>query len=201
MGMMALVLLGFFIGSIPTGYWFAKYFFNLDITQRGSGNIGATNVARILGNKYFLLVFALDMGKAFCYLLFIEHYAHLISFPQITFLYIIAGMLLLGNAYSPFINFKGGKGVATVIGILAACAPLNVLIVFIVAWLVSIVILRTSGIPAIIAIFMTTLFVSRNHSAIPGLSLFMIFLTLWLLIRHHENIRLFFRCMRNELLP
>ena len=56
----------YLVGSIPTGYLFAKYFFDCDITQEGSGNIGATNIGRVLGRrKYFFLIFFLDSFKAY----------------------------------------------------------------------------------------------------------------------------------------
>ena len=118
-------LTGYFIGAIPTGYWLGCAFFNVDITQYGSKNIGATNFARVLGNKkYFFIIFLLDFFKAFGLLwslYFISEHLHIsLSISQSLF---IASCLIIGNGMSVFLNFKGGKGVSTTAATLAYLMP------------------------------------------------------------------------------
>ena len=102
----ATALLAYLIGAIPTGYLIARLKGVRDIRQHGSGNIGATNVSRLLGIHYFFIIFFLDAGKAFLFMNTIKPY-----FP-IDYLYFFAGILLLGNTCSLFLRFRGGKGVA-----------------------------------------------------------------------------------------
>lgn len=112
-----LSIAAYLVGAIPSGYWFAKGFFGVDVTKNGSGTIGATNVARVLGNKgYFFLIFLIDFFKAFIFLYLNR------MWPQ-EILFLFAGLLLVGNGYSIFIRFHGGKGVATLLGIVAVLLP------------------------------------------------------------------------------
>lgn len=110
----------YLLGSLPFGFWIAKIFFGVDIRQHGSGNIGATNVMRVLGKKAGILVFALDVLKGW--------------FPSFLTLQVTgqegAGLLagacaVAGHSLSPFLKFKGGKGVATGLGLLLGVAPIT----------------------------------------------------------------------------
>ena len=104
-------ILAFFIGSLPFGYW-AGRLRGVDIREHGSGNIGATNVWRVLGWQWGAPVFALDALKGYLPVFFIQQ----ASPPSY---WIVFGGLcaILGHTYSPFIGFKGGKGVATSLGV------------------------------------------------------------------------------------
>ncbi|MBU1008299.1 glycerol-3-phosphate acyltransferase [Candidatus Dependentiae bacterium] len=126
------LIVSYLVGSIPSGYCFARYFFGIDVTKYGSGNIGATNVARVLGNKrYFFYIFLFDFFKAFMTVFLCEK----LFFLSGKFLFLVAGFLLIGNGYSIFLRFRGGKGVATVLGILAFLFPL-LLVCFVLVWIV-----------------------------------------------------------------
>ncbi|HTM06403.1 MAG TPA: glycerol-3-phosphate acyltransferase [Patescibacteria group bacterium] len=114
-----LCTLAFLIGAIPTGYLLAQLYGISDIRVFGSGNIGASNVGRLLGWKAFVLVFFLDALKAAGTLWFAQKF----SASHETLL-IVAFATLLGNCYSPFLGFNGGKGVATLMGIVGAFSPL-----------------------------------------------------------------------------
>lgn len=127
-----LALFAFFAGSIPFGLWISKAC-GVDIRQHGSGNIGATNVARTLGMRMGILCFVLDMLKGFVPVLYIGLYLHVV--PGLFFARPIepaheawlwmVGMALpiLGHMYSPWVGFKGGKGVATGLGALLGVFP------------------------------------------------------------------------------
>ncbi|TGK00897.1 glycerol-3-phosphate 1-O-acyltransferase [Leptospira semungkisensis] len=118
----------FLIGSIPFGFLAAKYY-GMDIREKGSGNIGATNVTRLLGWKVGLPVLLLDILKGAIspltvFLLFGESAQVLALCSGVS--------AVLGHMFSPFLKFKGGKGVATSFGVFAVLAPGPILITLIV---------------------------------------------------------------------
>src|SRR5438128_1469670 len=102
----------YLIGSIPTGYLLAYAYGVKDITQHGSGNIGATNVARVMGKQFFLIVLLLDALKAYIVVIFAQNYV-IEPLP----LALVSMSVMLGNCFSIFLKGKGGKGIATGIGI------------------------------------------------------------------------------------
>lgn len=128
---MILIVLGaFLIGSIPFSFLITKLAVNKDIRTMGSGNPGATNVYRSLNFKYGLAVLFLDMSKGFFPVL----WATKVS-PNSLLVPAVALSLVLGHDFSPFLRFKGGKGVATSLGVflvLNTYLTLLVLLIFIV---------------------------------------------------------------------
>ncbi|GBF38065.1 glycerol-3-phosphate 1-O-acyltransferase PlsY [Leptospira johnsonii] len=114
----------FLLGSVPFGFLAAKYK-GIDIRQKGSGNIGATNVTRLLGWKIGLPVLLLDIFKGAIFPLLIR-----ILFGESNeLLALICGVAaVLGHMFSPFLKFKGGKGVATSFGVFAVLAPGPILV-------------------------------------------------------------------------
>uniref|UniRef100_A0A7V3ZVI5 Glycerol-3-phosphate acyltransferase n=1 Tax=candidate division WOR-3 bacterium TaxID=2052148 RepID=A0A7V3ZVI5_UNCW3 len=120
-------LIGFLIGSIPFGYLIPKIFKKIDIRNYGSGNIGFTNVYRTLGFFYGILVLILDISKGF----FPTYFAESFSLSPI----FVGGGTILGHFFTPYLRFRGGKGVATTIGVLLALAPKN-LIFSLIIWLI-----------------------------------------------------------------
>jgi glycerol-3-phosphate acyltransferase PlsY len=119
-GPFLLYLLGAFtLGALPFGKLIARIASGLDITRHGSGNIGATNVARTIGVKWGLLTLVLDALKGFIPVFFFSD-----LFPVAPLGPSLGGLCaLLGHQFSPFLKFRGGKGVATSLGIYAAVAP------------------------------------------------------------------------------
>jgi len=118
------VVFSYLAGSIPTGYLIVKYKKGLDIRTVGSGNIGATNVKRVLGMKWFIITMALDALKGY---LPVMIFSMLFGarYPAVPIL--AAAAAIYGHTCSVFLNFKGGKGVATALGIFLALAPASVL--------------------------------------------------------------------------
>lgn len=115
-------LLGYFLGSIPTGFLVAKQR-GIDIRAEGSGNIGATNVSRILGWKAGTFVLLMDGLKGW---LGCRSALLFMSSPgaDLTWLLIAGGFAsVLGHNYTPWLRFKGGKGIATSAGVLIAMTP------------------------------------------------------------------------------
>lgn len=109
---------GFLLGSLPCGFWLA-WSRGVDIRKKGSGNIGATNVGRILGKKWGYLVFFLDALKGWLAVWIAGEFLQAgDSFTVLTGMAAVAG-----HMFSPWLNFKGGKGVATSAGVLLGLAP------------------------------------------------------------------------------
>jgi len=115
--------LAFLTGSIPTAYWYAKYVHHLDIRQHGSGNIGATNSLRVLGKKAGIIVLLIDLLKGLIPVLI----ARYLGFPPESTL-LVGICAVLGHLFSPFVGFKGGKGIATAFGVILAFSPWGALV-------------------------------------------------------------------------
>ncbi|WP_027193217.1 glycerol-3-phosphate 1-O-acyltransferase PlsY [Megalodesulfovibrio gigas] len=106
------------LGSIPFGLLIAKSFCGVDPRTQGSGNIGATNVARLCGTHWGVAAMILDMAKGFLPVLVVWQLG-----AETALVSLVAFAALLGHVYSIFLKFKGGKAVATTLGIFAALAP------------------------------------------------------------------------------
>ncbi|MCX7964944.1 MAG: glycerol-3-phosphate 1-O-acyltransferase PlsY [Candidatus Sumerlaea chitinivorans] len=132
MRLLLAILLAYGIGSIPWGYWIGRWVGGIDVREHGSGNIGATNVARVLGKKWGFTTFCLDVLKGL---------VPVALFPSLfgltdrsgTAEILLGAAAVVGHCYSPFLGFTGGKGVATALGVFLAIATLPVLILAVVA--------------------------------------------------------------------
>ncbi|GAB6075991.1 glycerol-3-phosphate 1-O-acyltransferase PlsY [Desulfurobacterium crinifex] len=123
-------VLAFIFGSIPFGYVIGKLK-GVDVRQHGSGNIGATNVSRVLGKKYGALVLFLDALKGSLPVLILKILNYPLEYQ------VLAGFFaILGHCFSPFLKFKGGKGVATGLGVFLVVSPKITLITFFIFLLV-----------------------------------------------------------------
>lgn len=144
----AWIAIGFLCGSIPFGY-LAGRVNGVDVRKVGSGNVGATNVFRALGKKWGITVFILDMLKGF---LPVQGAAmSLKGQPSEEIFIILVGVAaLLGHSFTPFLKFKGGKGVATSTGVFLALMP-AALGVAIVIWGLVWLILRYVSLASIVA--------------------------------------------------
>jgi glycerol-3-phosphate acyltransferase PlsY len=153
MATLAMLLIGsYLLGSVPFGY-LAGRLAGIDIRQVGSGNVGATNVVRVLGKKYGYPVFLLDFLKGFgavqLSMLMISGRPPEWSSSEIVG--ILAGISsILGHLYSPWLKFKGGKGVATAAGALFALAPVATLIC-IAIWVIVFWLTRYVSLASIVA--------------------------------------------------
>lgn len=175
------VPLAYLLGSIPTGLLLAKAFGGVDIRATGSGNIGATNVYRTLGRKVGLMTLLGDCLKGLLPVLAVK-------FAGMGDVWIaVAGTAaFLGHVYTIFLGFKGGKGVATALGVFLAAAPLSVLPTLLVfaftlwKW-------RFVSLASIIAAAVIPLFVALNHGT-PATIAMTAFIALMVIFKHRENI-------------
>lgn len=130
MNALLLIVSAYLIGSIPTAYWIGKLFFNIDIREHGSKNMGASNAFRVLGSLWGIIVLVIDMGKGIAAV----QLAHAVQpsdwlSSESTFWKLLFGLVSVGGHIFPiFAGFKGGKGVATLFGVVLAIQPLTALI-------------------------------------------------------------------------
>jgi glycerol-3-phosphate acyltransferase PlsY len=122
-----LIPCAYFIGAIPFGLLVGKAR-GIDVRTAGSGNIGATNVGRLLGKKFFFLVFFLDMLKSCVPMLIASAFVHAIPESSrdrmVHLLWLLVGFAaVMGHMFSVFLKFKGGKGVATSAGMMLGLVP------------------------------------------------------------------------------
>ncbi len=174
-----IIFTSYFLGSIPFGFLLTKIFLKKDIRNVGSGNIGATNVLRT-GNRlvgYATLI--LDIAKAVILLIFVKIY-------YIEYLYIASLSVFLGHVFPIWLKFKGGKGVASYVGILC-CLNIYLGISFGIVWLISFLIFKYSSLSSLLGSFsipIISYFVLKEE-------IFFFFIIMFVLIfyTHRENIK------------
>ena len=176
-----LCIAGYFCGSIPFGLLLGKLFARTDVRKTGSGNIGATNVARSVGLGAGISTLILDAAKGAFPVWVARHY-----FPDHAAYQILAGLAALaGHCFPVWLKFRGGKGVATYIGILLGLFWPAALL-FCVVWLLIAVITRYSSLSALIASLAAPIFLwSLGHAALAAL---FALLTLLVFYAHRTNI-------------
>jgi acyl phosphate:glycerol-3-phosphate acyltransferase len=194
----AIAFLGYFLGSLPTGY-LAGRIAGVDIRKTGSGNIGATNVVRTLGKRYGYPVFAIDVLKGLTAVITSTALArHLdLTHRWMQIFGITAGVCcVLGHSFTVWLKFKGGKGVATSIGVIFGLMPLAAVIVLGV-WLVTFELSRYVSVASMIAagaLPITVVLLSRHiQSDNAVLVYFSVFLTAVIVLRHRANLGRLFR--------
>jgi len=123
----ALLIFAYLIGSIPSAVWIGKIFHNIDVRQHGSGNAGATNTFRVLGKKAGTVVLLLDVIKG---LIAVQLFRFIPSIPinLINYQLLLGVAAVIGHIFPLFAKFKGGKGVATLLGLMFGIHPLGSLI-------------------------------------------------------------------------
>jgi glycerol-3-phosphate acyltransferase PlsY len=162
----------------------------LDIRQHGSGNIGATNVWRVMGWKFGLVAFASDVLKGFLLLFLVRTicFPDASAWPVATLLVVCGLAAIIGHNYTPWLGFKGGKGIATSAGVLAALMP-PVLAVSLSLWIVATLLTRTVSIGSLLAaasLFPAALYFYPGQWIYIGLAILAGGLAIW---RHSANIK------------
>ena len=197
-----IVILSYLIGSIPNSIIISKMVRGIDIREHGSGNAGGTNVMRVLGWKYGVLVIFLDALKGAIAVVLIARlfygplpFENVSPFDDFTLVQIIAGIAaVIGHVWTVFAGFKGGKGIATALGMLLMLITIDMLIAVGIFTLV-VLISRYVSLGSIIAAISvpSTLFIRENlfHVDIPGYSTllpFVIGVTLLVIYTHRKNL-------------
>jgi len=186
-----LIVVAYLIGSIPTSVWAGKIFFKLDVRDHGSGNAGATNTIRVLGWKAGLPVFIFDVFKGWIAVMLAGFFiSDQVGNDQLVFLKIaLAAAVVLGHVFPLFAGFRGGKGVATLLGIGIALYPVTVWIVlaiFILVLLVTGYVSLGSITGSIVFPFLDIFLFKQENVWLIGLS---ILVAIFIPVTHWKNIK------------
>ncbi|HEY7193120.1 MAG TPA: glycerol-3-phosphate 1-O-acyltransferase PlsY [Gemmatimonadales bacterium] len=169
----------YLLGATPTSYIAAKVGRGIDLREHGSKNLGATNVYRILGWKYAIPVALFDIAKGAAPVLVFSHPAWLSV--------AVGAAAVLGHMFSPYVGFKGGKGVATAAGMFLALAPIAVLIA-IPVWGVCLWLTGYVSLSSIIAVLTVPVWVALFQPNAPYVFWASIALVALIILAHRKNI-------------
>ena len=188
-----LIVLAYLVGSIPTAVWVSKSVYGIDIREHGSGNAGATNTFRILGSKAGIIVMIGDMLKGFiavklALLACVFSHMQVFSEPFVNLQITLGLVSVLGHIFPIWADFRGGKGIATLFGMILSIQPL-VAVSLVGVFLIMLFLTRyvsLSSISASIAFPVLIVFIFRA----PELSykLFAIATACLVVLTHHKNI-------------
>jgi len=184
------IILAYLLGSIPTAVWIGKYFYNIDVRTQGSKSAGATNTIRVLGLKAGIPVLIIDALKGTIAVML----GYLPSYTfneenKAFFLVVLAIAAVLGHVFPVFAKFKGGKGVATLLGIAIALFPYEVVIllgVFILVFLAFRYVSLASMTAAVLFPFLS-IFVFQNTAW--AYIVFSIIVAVFVPLTHIKNIK------------
>jgi glycerol-3-phosphate acyltransferase PlsY len=185
-----LILIAYLLGSIPTAVWYGKTFHNIDVREHGSGNAGATNTLRVLGNKAGFIVLFIDMLKGFIAtnLVYFTDYSK--GDSQFFKVQMVLGIVsVIGHVFPFFANFRGGKGIATIVGLAIAldyrialiCTVLFIIIVWVTRY---ISVGSMSG--GIVGALLSFYFYGTDQPIVNG---FFIALSMMVIYTHRANIK------------
>ncbi len=191
------MVLAYLTGAIPTSVWAGRIFFGIDVREHGSGNAGASNTMRVLGMKTGLPVLVFDIFKGW---MAVEYARIFHLFPAGTESFVNSGLILgvlaiTGHIFPVFAGFRGGKGVATVFGVLFALQPLatlcaaGVFLIFLLGFRIFSVGSMVAGIS--FPLFIILVF----HSDYAFLNIFSVVISVLLIVTHRKNIG---RLLRGE---
>ena len=190
------IIISYLIGSIPTAFIFGKFLKGIDIRKFGSGNVGATNALRVLGKRAGIMVLVLDILKGVIPILLAELLISRVKLPVDIFRILVGVSCICGHNWTIFLNFKGGKGIATTLGVLIGLALKTpglgiILIQVILAWLLIFLIWRIVSLASIAsAVLLPLAAVVFKQSR--TIILASVLLSFFVLLRHKANIlRLF----------
>ncbi len=186
------LLIAYLLGSIPSAVWIGKRFHGVDVREHGSHNAGSTNTLRVLGAKAALPVFIIDILKGFASVVVMSYLASLAAMPAqtIQILKIIAVFAaVLGHIFPILAGFRGGKGVATLLGAVIGLAPAVVAIVF-GCWLVIFIIWRYVSLASMVAgcLFPVVVALLPSSRGELPLQIFSCVVAVLLIITHRKNI-------------
>ena len=190
MNELLLIVLAYLIGSVPTSVWVSKRFFGIDIRDYGSGNAGATNTYRTLGSRWGTFVMVVDVLKgviATSLYILIPYYMH-DEWDRTNFMVGLGLAAVLGHIFPVWADFKGGKGVATLFGMVIAIQPV-VAICCVVVFLSVLYLTRfvsLSSILASIAFAVFILFIFNEKE--PLYRVFAVAVALMVILTHQKNI-------------
>ncbi|MEX6494878.1 glycerol-3-phosphate 1-O-acyltransferase PlsY [Fusobacterium animalis] len=181
MAFFCLIILSYFFGAIPSGVWIGKIFKNIDVRDYGSKNSGATNSYRVLGAKLGIAVLIIDVLKGYIPLYIASKFN--LKYNDLVILGLVA---ILAHTFSCFISFKGGKGVATSLGVFLFLAPVITLILLVIFILV-VYFTKYISLGSITAAFLLPIFTFFTHRDTYLFTLSVV-IAIFVIYRHKTNI-------------
>ena len=176
------VLVSYLFGALPIGLLVGRMVKGIDVRDYGSGNIGASNVWRTLGPVWGIAVFVFDFCKGY----FPAHLAGRVPHEDAWLPVAVGLAAILGHNFSPFLRFKGGKGVATSLGVVYGLSPPAALLGFAV-WGLCLAVTRYISVSSMIAAVVTSVILGVRHPDPPHL-LFALLVALFVLVKHRSNV-------------
>jgi acyl phosphate:glycerol-3-phosphate acyltransferase len=191
MNLFLLFLIAYLVGSIPTAYWIGKFFFKIDIREHGSKNMGASNTFRVMGPVWGVIVLVIDLLKGVAAVQlanFVQETAWLSGEKQLWQL-LFGLTTVAGHIFPLFANFRGGKGVATLFGVVLAIQPWIALI-SLSSFAVIVFLTKYISLGSIIAVIVFTvcIFFSFKESNL-YMRWFSIIAALLIIFMHRSNIK------------
>lgn len=176
-----LFILAYLVGSIPNALWIGKIFKNIDVRDFGSGNVGATNAARVLGWKLGVMVLLFDAFKGMIFIIIARKFG-----LSDIYVVLIGLAAILGHSYSIYLKFKGGKAVATSLGVMLVLIP-KVIIILVIVFLLIVIFSGYVSLASIsVAGLLPILTYIMYNNIIALLSFVVGILVIW---RHKSNIK------------
>jgi len=185
-----ITILAYLLGSIPTSIWISRSFFNIDIRDYGSGNAGATNTFRVLGIKAGIVVFIVDILKGFLAvnLIYLTDYYIPDSGDYINIQLLLGIAAMLGHIFPVYAGFKGGKGVATLFGVICAISLYPTLIMAGI-FVLTLVLTRYVSLSSMISgLSFPVLIIVVFKETTPSLVIFSLIMAVLMLFTHQKNI-------------
>ena len=177
-----LMIVAYILGSIPNALWIGKVFKGIDVREHGSKNTGSTNAARVLGAKLGILTLILDISKGAIPTLI----ATMLLDSSISVI-LVGICAILGHSFSIFMKFKGGKAVATTVGVFIVLVPGAILLVAVIFFLVF-GITRYVSLSSMIGAISLPIWIILFYKNIP-LTIFGIIIAILIIVRHKSNIQ------------
>lgn len=177
-----LMIVAYILGSIPNALWIGKVFKGIDVREHGSKNTGSTNAARVLGAKLGILTLILDISKGAIPTLI----ATMLLDSSISVI-LVGICAILGHSFSIFMKFKGGKAVATTVGVFIVLVPGAILLAAVIFFLVF-GITRYVSLSSMIGAISLPIWIILFYKNIP-LTIFGIIIAILIIVRHKSNIQ------------
>ena len=187
---LVLIIISYLIGSIPTALLVSKRFFGIDIRNYGSGNMGATNTFRVLGSRYGTIVMIIDILKGLTAVMLYNSLPFYVSheLERTNLMLGLGTAAVLGHVFPIFANFRGGKGVATLLGMVLAiqpvialsCIGIFVLVLFLTRYV------SLSSILAALSLPICVLWIWNEHEVL--YRVFALIVALLVIVTHQKNI-------------
>jgi glycerol-3-phosphate acyltransferase PlsY len=193
------IVISYLIGSIPTAYIFGRLLKGIDIRKFGSGNVGATNALRVLGKPAGIAVLVLDILKGFAVVFFLGNIiaARITGISDITARLLLGFCCICGHNWTIFLRFKGGKGMATTLGVLLGLAvkAAGIKVVFalvVLTWLVVFIITRIVSLASILSGIALPLYMFLFRQ--PRIFIYSsVLLSILIILRHKSNLKKLFQ--------